>query len=79
MLNLTGTLLRDDGVAELLPKVSTSLPKLRTLLLTATRLTAESKESFEKFLSTDFPVGRPLMVDLKLQDIKRVGKGKTNP
>ena len=66
LLNLTGSLLRDDGVELLLPLVANRFNALRNLNMTACRLTEASRASLEPFLAQEFPVGRRLIIDLKL-------------
>jgi len=49
-LNLTGTLLKDDGCFELLPIVAEYFDSLKKLNLSATRLTGESTKTVCTFL-----------------------------
>jgi hypothetical protein len=71
-LNFTGCWLKDDGVAELLPLLAANFPLLSNLNVSACKMTHESQPAFCDFLSSQFPEGRKLTLELRLQNIKKV-------
>ena len=66
-LNIQGTMLLDDGVAELLPLLAgPAFGNLNFLSIQACRLTETSAPAIEEFLTSQFPVGRKLVIELRL-------------
>ena len=66
--NITGSQLKDDGLEELLPLVL-KMPSIKSLNLTACKLTEKSADSFASFL--DLYATQGLIIDLKLQNVNR--------
>ena len=77
-LDLTGTLLQDDGITEILPLIAEHFSSLHTFLFNACRLTEQSGPALADFIENRFPANRPLYLELKLQNIRKhrfSGKG----
>ena len=49
-LDLTGTLLQDDGITEILPMIAASFPNLKSFIFSACRLTEASGPAIANFV-----------------------------
>ena len=65
-LDLTGTLLQDDGITEILPLIAEHFACLNTFLFNACRLTEQSGPALADFIENRFPLNRPLHLEMKL-------------
>ena len=70
-LNLTGCWLKDDGIADLLTLVVSEFPLLNSLIISANRLTENCQQNFCNFLEFHYPENRKLLIELRLQAIKK--------
>ena len=69
---MTGTLLQDDGIAEILPLIAEHFGNLNTFLFNACRLTEQSGPALADFIENRFPENRALHLELKLQNIRKL-------
>lgn len=65
-LDLTNTLLKDDGITEILPQIAFNFPNLNTFIFSACRLTENSAPAIVEFVENQFPKNRRLALELKL-------------
>ena len=80
-MNIYGTLLADDGLAEMLPLLaSPAFGNFRSLNIVANKLTIASTAPFVQFISEQFPDNRRIFIDLRLQNIRKTDrKSKVDP
>ena len=80
-LVVSGTMLLDEGITELLPLLAgPAFGNFKNLNVTATKLTQESLSAFTEFLSEQFPIGRRLVIEMRMLNIRKSERGsKENP
>ena len=71
-LDLTGTLLQDDGITEILPLIAANFPNLKSFVFSACRLTEASGPAIADFVENRFPENRKLALELKLQNMRKL-------
>lgn len=74
-LNMYGTYLADDGLAEMLPLLaSPAFGRFKSLSIVATKLTPACTGPFVQFIGEQFPDNRRLFIDLRLQNIRKIDR-----
>ena len=71
----------DEGITELLPVLaSPAFANFNHLNVTATRMTQLCAQPFIEFMSTQFPEGKRLVIELRLNNIRKTDyKSKVDP